>query len=320
MQISIIIPAFNAANYLDRCIESISHQDLPYDCYEAIVINDGSTDDSVELLNALCSKYSFLRYVTTVNGGLSRARNRGITEASGENVLFVDADDCISPNVLGAIYREMTVCQLDMMLMNYLYLSPDGATLDIPFKMDGNSRTMVSGKEFLFKDSYPPMVWIYAYRRAFLLEKRLEMLPIWHEDEEFTPRAIYFAERIKYDPILFYNYFRNRDSYMNCYQESNLLYLIEAMGSLHRFKVEYCKDRKSNDYFDFRIAGNVMGIFKGSIRLGYQNQSELIKRVREVGIHSLKPKKKSFYYFLFNISPVLFEKYYRLIKWKFKKN
>ena len=60
MQISVIIPAYNAAKYLNRCIESVANQDLPYDCYEAIVINDGSTDESIEILNTLCEKYSFL--------------------------------------------------------------------------------------------------------------------------------------------------------------------------------------------------------------------------------------------------------------------
>ena len=67
MQISVIIPAYNAAKYLNRCIESVANQDLPYDCYEAIVINDGSTDESIEILNTLCEKYSFLKYVDVEN-------------------------------------------------------------------------------------------------------------------------------------------------------------------------------------------------------------------------------------------------------------
>lgn len=88
MQISVIIPAYNAAKYLNRCIESVANQDLPYDCYEAIVINDGSTDESIEILNTLCEKYSFLKYVDVENAGVSCARNKGILEACGEYLLF----------------------------------------------------------------------------------------------------------------------------------------------------------------------------------------------------------------------------------------
>lgn len=104
---SIIVPAYNAEEYLERCIDSMANQDFLYDEYEVIVVNDGSTDGTLDLLNNLCLKYSFLRYVTTVNGGLSRARNRGIEEAVGEYLLFVDSDDSIRSNSLTQIYDEL---------------------------------------------------------------------------------------------------------------------------------------------------------------------------------------------------------------------
>jgi len=107
MQISVIIPAYNAAKYLNRCIESVANQDLPYDCYEAIVINDGSTDNSIEILDSLCEKYSFLRYITIKNQGVGCARNRGVIESKGDYLLFLDADDSIIPNCLRVIYEEM---------------------------------------------------------------------------------------------------------------------------------------------------------------------------------------------------------------------
>ncbi|MEG1401662.1 glycosyltransferase [Bacteroides sp.] len=320
MKLSIIIPAYNAVNYLRRCVESLSNQDLPFNCYEAIVINDGSTDNSIEILDLLCSKYSFLRYVTTENCGLSLARNRGVLEASGEYLLFLDSDDSICPNVLGSIYREMASNQLDMMLMNYLFLSTDDASLDIPFKMDANSRMVVGGKDFLMSDHYPPMVWIYAYKRSFLIDNKLEMIPIWHEDEEFTPRAICLADRIKYYPLLFYRYYQNEGSYMMHYQESNVLYLIAAMSSLAVFRRNYSFDYELNRYFDDHIATTLMQLFKNSIKRGYRNQKEIILKMKEANLLPLHPRKPHFYFCLFNFSPFLFEIYYRVIKRKFRKN
>lgn len=316
MQISVVIPAYDAAKYLNRCIESVAKQDLPYDCYEVIVINDGSTDDTVAVLDSLCDRYSFLKYVTVANAGVSCARNRGIVEASGEYLLFLDADDRIFPNTLRTIYQEMTSNRLDMMLMNYLFTSVHGECLKLPYHMEENSRETVSGREFLLKDSYPPLLWIYAYRRSFLLANELIMIPIRHEDEEFIPRAIYKATRIKYFPLLFYNYLQNADSYMSQYSESDLLHMVAAMGSLNRFGLDLPADVEGGAYFRNHVAVIIMRMFKQSIRHGYQNQKYVISEVKKAGLLPLKPRKVSFYYCLFNLSPSLFEVYYRSVKRK----
>ena len=126
IKISIIIPAYNAQKYIERCLLSLSVQDMPTNNYEAIVINDGSTDNTQSLLDVLCKQYSFVRYVSTPNSGLSASRNRGVKEATGEYLLFLDADDSIIPNCLKEIYKEMSGNQLDMMLMNYQYILPNG--------------------------------------------------------------------------------------------------------------------------------------------------------------------------------------------------
>lgn len=317
MQFSIIIPAYNAAKYLNRCIESVANQDLPHDCYEAIVVNDGSTDDTVIALDLLCEKYSFLKYVTTPNRGLSNARNRGIAESSGEYILFLDSDDGLVANVLGRIFMEMSKDKLDMMLLSYDHIAINGGLLDIPYRMNLNSRNVVSGKEFLLADCYPPMVWAYVYRGAFLVENGLKMIPIWHEDEEFTPRSIYFAQRIKYLPLSFYNYYQNSNSYTNQYDESHALNLIAAMESLRCFNATCCAEKPIKAYFDNHIAVIVMRLFKNSIRRAQLGQENMIRKVKAGGLLPLKPNKYSFYYWLFNFSPSLFVRYYRLMKFKY---
>lgn len=318
MQISIIIPAYNAAKYLNRCIESVANQDLPYDCYEVIVVNDGSTDDTVTVLDSLCGKYSFLRYVTTSNGGLSRARNRGLAEAVGEYFLFLDSDDSIVPNALGRIYEKMSGGKLDMMLMNYVHIASDNTYLEIPYHMDRNIHDIVSGKEFLLVDCYPPMVWIYIYRHTFLKEHALKMIPIWHEDEEFTPRAICLAQRIRYVPFTFYNYYQNSGSYMNQYNESHALNMIAAMESLNRFSATCREDKEVRRYFNNHIAVIVMRLFKNSIRSAEQGQDKMIEALKRGDLLPLKPQKKSFYYWIFNLSPLLFVRFYRILKHNYK--
>lgn len=316
IKISIIIPAYNAEKYIERCIHSLATQDIPTDSYEVIVINDGSTDNTESILNTLCVQHSFLRYISTSNSGLSASRNKGIKEAIGEYLLFLDADDSIRANCLMNIYREASVNDLDMMLMSYQHILSDGRYAKASYRIEENDETVELGKDFLIKKHHPPMIPLYAYRRSFIIENNLSLRSIGHEDEEFTPRAIYLAHRVKYYPLTFYNYFQNSESFMNRYKESNFYDMITAMHSLNQFKLAHQDSPKVVAYFDSLIANRLLMIFKRSIRDGYAIQNKLIDRIKRGGLYPLKPKNPSFYTVLFNCSPSLFERYYRFIKHK----
>lgn len=315
-KISIIIPAYNAEKYIERCIHSLVTQDMPTESYEAIVINDGSTDNTENIVKTLCEQYPFLHCISTVNSGLSASRNKGIEEAVGEYLLFLDADDSIHVNCLMNIYKEVSTNRLDMMLMNYCHILSDGSQTKASYHIERNDETVVTGKDFLIKRNYPPMIPLYAYRRLFIIENNLSLRSIGHEDEEFTPRSIYMAERIKYYPLKFYNYFQNSESFMNSYKESNFYDMIAAMHSLNDFKQMHRDNPKVVAYFDNHIANRLLMIFKRSIRDGYTNQEKLIEEMKRDGLYPLKPKRVSLYTVLFNYSPTLFERYYRFTKRK----
>lgn len=99
--ISIIIPVYNVQDYLTSCIESIIKQD--YKDYEAIFINDGSTDDSLEILKQYVKTDKRFKLISQKNSGLSSARNTGINQAQGKYITFIDSDDWISKNYVGAL-------------------------------------------------------------------------------------------------------------------------------------------------------------------------------------------------------------------------
>lgn len=314
LKISVIVPAYNVADYITRCIESIAKQDMSPEEFEAIVVNDGSTDNTLNIVQKLTEIHAFVKIITSSNKGLSMARNRGIEEARGKYLVFLDSDDSMQPDVLSRIYDEMEKDYLDMMLMNYQRVDLQGKSSDIFFLPDKSPRHPVSGKTFLSTNSYPPMVWAYAYRKQFLKDNALSMLPIWHEDEEFTPRAIYLANRIKYFPVLYYNYFQNKESYMESYKEENFLYIIRAMGSLKRFIRQYPSDTEGRQYFDNHISGILMFYLKKNLKEGYKNQQAIVKEIKKEKLLPLYPRKKSFYTVLLNFSPSLFMAYYRLFR------
>lgn len=98
MWLSIIIPLYNCAPYIGTCLDSILQQGLGEDEYEVVVIDDGSTDNGAEVVNAYSAQHSNIRLVQQEKGGVSAARNRGIDEAHGEYIEFIDADDRLLPN------------------------------------------------------------------------------------------------------------------------------------------------------------------------------------------------------------------------------
>ena len=97
MKLSIIVPIYNVALYLRKCVDSLLAQDITD--YEIILVDDGSPDECPQTCNEYAEKYDNIKVVHQENAGLSAARNSGIAVAQGDYILFVDSDDYLQPNV-----------------------------------------------------------------------------------------------------------------------------------------------------------------------------------------------------------------------------
>ena len=112
--ISIIVPVYNGEKFIARCVESVLAQ--TYTDFELILVNDGSKDNSGAICDNLAEKDGRIRVIHQENGGVSRARNRGLDVAQGDVIGFVDADDYIAPNCLETALAEMgkaDICMFD---------------------------------------------------------------------------------------------------------------------------------------------------------------------------------------------------------------
>lgn len=107
LKLSIIIPVYNIAEYISECLDSCLKQDMDYGEYEIICVNDGSTDNSEVVLSRYAEKYSNIRVISQKNQGVSAARNRGIKEACGKYVWFIDGDDYIIGNCLSSLIEAL---------------------------------------------------------------------------------------------------------------------------------------------------------------------------------------------------------------------
>jgi glycosyltransferase involved in cell wall biosynthesis len=116
IKISVIIPAYNIAPYLEDCLTGVLEQS--FKDYEVIIVNDGSTDDSAEVAQALISGDDRFRIINIPHGGLSAARNTGIANAHGKYIYFLDGDDSIRKDTLQLLYSNAEANDLDVILFS----------------------------------------------------------------------------------------------------------------------------------------------------------------------------------------------------------
>lgn len=316
MKISVVIPLYNLEEYICKCIESTFDQGLPPEEYEVLVVDDGSTDGSYAAACRAAGGRANVHVFTKPNEGLGLARNYGTDRASGRYVVYLDADDYLEPGKLGRIAEVMEREALDMLCIRLQAVDEAGNPL--PYWSDRiypyYDTRVRSGKELLGQPNLMPMVPVYVYDRRFLNDNSLRMKPIWHEDEEFTPRALCLARRIGYLPDRFYNYLQRANSFMGDYKPEKVFNTVPAMLSLAEFAEEREKegDAEGAQLIRQRIGLTVFLLCKRSVRRRYGNTRELIRRLREAGVFPLAFPRRKFRYMLLNRSASLFILYYRL--------
>ncbi len=316
-KVSIIIPLYNLEKLIGKCIASALGQDLSPEEYEILVIDDGSTDGSLAAAEKAAQGHPNVHVYTKPNEGLSRTRNYGTDRAAGRYVMYLDADDYLEPNVLGRLVETMECGGLDMLCFEIAGIDENGN--DVPLWSDGisagNGSDVQRGVDFLQRDRFLPMVYAYLYSQEMLDANSLRMAPIWHEDEEFTPRAIYFAKRIQYVSIRVYNYLQHNGSFMGSYDPKRRSDFVRAMKSLTDFAARIEEgDPEGARLMRLHVGKTMFFACKQTI-LGRQgNAREMLRDARQRGVMPLAFRKYNFRHFLINRAPALFVLYYRLHK------
>lgn len=224
--LSIVIPVYNVAEYINKCVESCYAQDIPKAAYEIILVNDGSTDNSLALCEKLKEKHSDLKLISQDNKGLSGARNTGLLHAVGTYIWFVDSDDWIKTNCLSQIIAHLRQ-DIDLLWLGHdVWLNGKSTKTFMPNELD----KPVLGEVF-FSDHLNNLfyIWKFIYKKDFLNANHLLFLEGYlYEDLEFTPRALQLAKKCMTYPEVCYHYLVRGSSIANNVKPKN----IE-----HRFKI-----------------------------------------------------------------------------------
>jgi heptose III glucuronosyltransferase len=207
-QLSLVVPVYNVAPFLPRCLESLASE--PAGATEVILVDDGSTDDGPAILADWVRDRPHARVVRQANGGLSAARNAGIAVARGHYLGFVDSDDYYDAGYYGRLAALCDARALDMAVGNATYHF-EGRRDDYPVYADEPPAGVMRGRDLLRHRlrarTLLHMVWMHVYRRAWLERHRMRFEPgLIHEDVPWTTRALLLAERVAYDPAPGYHY------------------------------------------------------------------------------------------------------------------
>lgn len=200
--ISIIIPAYNVKAYLSDCLDSILNQAQPFD--EIIVVNDGSTDGSEILCREYRDAHPEIILIEQENRGLSEARNGGMMRATGDYIVFVDADDWVSERMSETIRNKVAEENVDVLY----YASEIVKETSVKISGEGYARDSESANvvmngfdslKKLFPGGYQMSACMAAYRRSFLEGAGIDFIKdILYEDRFFSLRVITEAEKVVY--------------------------------------------------------------------------------------------------------------------------
>lgn len=210
--VSVIIPVFNAITHLEACLDSVLSQ--TYTDIEVIIVNDGSTDGTTELLKKYISSDRRVKLIDQTNQGVSASRNNAISRAGGEYITFVDADDRLTPDALERMVELIKTHQVDIVRTSYVGSDSDRADVVlrgfIKTYRGGDVATIVGA---IVTGKLPGYVWLLMYRnreklRSIRFDESLSMM----EDTLFYIDLISATDSIFVSDTHTYYYTFNKDS------------------------------------------------------------------------------------------------------------
>lgn len=192
--ISVIIPVYNVENYLRQCLDSILNQ--TYTDFEVICVNDGSTDNSLNILNEYAQKDSRIKVISQKNKGPSKARNVGLKHANSEYICFIDSDDKIEPDFFEKLYAVKDMSDLITVKINYLNPPPDKQIWYNKFNLKKETGLYKLTPSLFTKITMA--VWGKLFKKSIIDKYKIKFQNGLHEDSNFLYCYMSHIESIYY--------------------------------------------------------------------------------------------------------------------------
>ena len=275
---SIIIPVYNGEQYIKNCLDSIYRQGLGDDDFEVICVNDCSTDNTAQVISEYGKFHQNIRLINhETNRRQGSARNTGVKVAKGDYILYIDADDTFESNAL-PLLRNVSFQNkdLDILKFDYALVERNGSTKNIIEEFD--SQDVMSGHDFIKRNSIPWSPCLCAYRRLFLLENNMLFQEnVRFEDTDYIINCIRIANRIQYAAIVVYNYimYNSHTTKVRC-EKNKIVDLFELSDRIKEIAYKEQDKEISNCIMRHHFFLYKMNILRYWWRLSYKDRKELL--------------------------------------------
>ena len=314
--LSIIIPVYKVEKYIRSCVMSVFRQGLEDNDYELILVDDGTPDRSIEQISDLLILHSNIKVIHQDNSGLPAARNRGLSEATGEYVFFLDSDDVLTDNALSLLLEKASMKNADLSMADFITLTDKDidSLQDFSFQK-GNLWTEKTGRQLLIEDQNPGFgaftVWHTLYRHSFLKEHNIRFVPgiSYAEDFPFTHECCLRAKLcLKTDLVV--TIYRQRTSQMtSCFTERNAMDYAKAIGLTWALRKSISLSTEDFDKLKFNVSDTYLWMIHMTLTYikGVSRQIHALNYLvnQTPGLSITKTKLNWPLRFLYSISPRL---------------
>ncbi len=205
IKISVIVPVYNVEDYIARCLDSLVNQTLKD--MEIIVVNDGTKDNSQDIIDKYVKKYKNVKSFIKENGGLSSARNFGIKKAKGDYISFIDSDDYVELDMFEKMYKKIIEDKSDVAICDSINVYDDGSKEYIHTNLHYSDSTI---KNYVIA---PPMACIRLFKRSLFKKVSFE-LNRFYEDLNLVPYIIDQTDKVSFVEEGLYFYYQRSGSIM----------------------------------------------------------------------------------------------------------
>ena len=233
-KLSVIIPVYNRESFLDSCLRSVAAQTL--DNIEVIIINDGSTDNSLDIARSFEQQYHHFFVFNQKNSGLSAARNTGLNRARGQYITFLDSDDFIDPAMYEILYRKALESKSELVKCGAVLFENNSGRIILE-RSDFESYTEISSKKIILEAYLDKKimrnVWNGIYHNRLLKDLRFPEGKLY-EDHYLTPNILTIANSYVYVPKNYYYYRKHPDGITKSSTPRDRADKVQSLNELYR--------------------------------------------------------------------------------------
>ena len=265
-KLSIVVAIYNVEDYIEKCLESLKNQTVDND-YDVICVNDGSTDNSRNLVLKYVDSDSRFKILDKENGGLSDARNYGLRDCNSKYISFVDGDDFVSNNYVEIALNEMEANDLDMLVFAYdQYYLATNTNEKINLKIKNGIYNLKDKKDLL---AYTPnAAWNKIYKTSLFKDNNIEYpFGYRHQDLGTTPKLLLNSEKVGYINDSLYHYLIDRPNNITAQIDSKLYHIIDMSKEVMNYYKEKNVFTEYVDEFEYLVKRNFIQSLRKSMKL-----------------------------------------------------